>query len=551
VGGDYVAPFWPPLEYLLRIFDRSPNDVLNIIEEFPDTKNFRVLDGIIQIIIKANTVDSILKFYRFINFFIENPNWGHENIVALLNKEFFFDSKLSEITPVLLLKIISFMPDPQENEKRSLRKENLEAWGSSLSPSPRFNQWEYQQILEKGVRPLAEQKPFQIAKILVDATASMIRMGIHTDELDKRMDEDFSDIWCRRLNEKENIHHDVKENLLHTLVYACEQVYAKAPESVAALDQVLRNQRWKIFKRLRQYLYALFPNEQTMPWIQEIILEHSDYSRWEHHYEFQLMIRNACEHFGQQLLSESELKKILEAILEGPSKEDHREWMGENYSDDGFQQRQAYFHRMQLRPFSKLLYGEYLSYYERIESSEQTKDISDESYAPHKVTSGSVTLQSPKSLEELDAINDNELLDYLNEWNDGHRDPDDWLIEITISALSKEFQHLFKNRIILDQDRLAFWMKNRDKIERPIYITVMINAMQELVKEKSFDALDQWIEFSDWVLSHQDSEDIDEQPKPRDDSRDHPNWRSARRAVVDFIDVCVNKDTNTPFSDDS
>ena len=66
---------------------------------------------------------------------------------------------ITEITPALLLKIVEFRSDPREQEKRALRKNNSEVWNTSLEPIPRFDPWEYQQILEKGVRPLAEHDP--------------------------------------------------------------------------------------------------------------------------------------------------------------------------------------------------------------------------------------------------------------------------------------------------------------------------------------------------------------------------------------------------------
>ena len=67
---------------------------------------------------------------------------------------------------------------------------------------------------------------------------------------------------------------------------------------VEALDQALRNQRWDVFMRIRQHLYALYPNEQTKPWIRELILAHKDFGKWEYQFEFQRMIRLACENFG-------------------------------------------------------------------------------------------------------------------------------------------------------------------------------------------------------------------------------------------------------------
>ena len=346
--------------------------------------------------------------------------------------------------------LIPFQDDPRAQEKRQIRRKNPNSARTSLEPSPRFHEWEYQQILEKGVAPLAEIEPYQVAGILIDAVASMIRMGMHQDDLDKGRDEDYSEIWCRRLDKPDRDYQGVKEILVNTLTKACEQVYDKAPGSVDALDQKLRSKRWKVFTRLRQHLYASHPNEQTLPWIRELILGHEDYSKWDHHYEFQMMARRASEHFGSKLLSKDEGSAIFKAILSGPSKEDFRERMGDQYSEDAFQQRQRYFHHIQLRPFATLLSGDVRRYYDELagEAEAEVEAVTDESYSPYGgVRSGTVSYHSPKSAEELENHSDKELLTYLNDWDEEHRDKDNWLVEINISALAGVFESLFEDRI--------------------------------------------------------------------------------------------------------
>lgn len=547
--GHYVIPWWPPIEYLIRIFDAAPDEVTVIILALPNTDNCRVLEGVLKIALKADSHEAISSFSRFITAFIENCRWGHELIISLLKKPFLLDPQLSEVTPALLLKTVEFRKDPREQEKRSRRKESPEAWNTSLEPIPRFDQWEYQQILNKGVRPLAEHDPYQVSRILIDAVASMNRLRMHPEDFEKGNDQDYSEVWCRRLDESDRDYQDVKEALVQTLTYACEQVYDKAPESIDALDQSLRNHRWKVFQRLRQHLYASHPNDQTLPWIREQILGHDDYPKWEYHYEFQLMIRKSSEHFGPRLLSEDEQKDIFDAILSGPSKENYREWMGERYSEVAFQQRQRYFHRMQLRPFAPLLSGEVRRYFDELEGEASAETITDDSYSPYsRVISGFVSYRSPKSVEDLDNLTDEELLAYLNDWDEEQQDKDNWLVEIKISALAGVFQTLFKEKIVQDGERLSFWMANREKIARPVYVAAMLKAMIDLVEGKYFSHLEQWINFCEWVLSHQDTAQVEGQPYPLDESRDHPDWGSSRQAVVGFIEVCVNKETNAPIA---
>lgn len=545
----YSFPWWPPLEYLTRVYDAAPAEVLHIISSLPNTDNFRVLEGILKIALKADSASVLSSLSRFVSAFIESYHWGHELVISLLKMPCIFDARLSELTPSLLLRIVEFRRDPREREKQLRRKDDQEAWSSLLEPTPRFDQWEYQQILEQGIRFLAEREPYQVSRILIDAVASMIRLGMHPDDFERGGDEDYSEIWCRRLDKSARDYQNAKETLVQTLTYACAQVYDKAPESIDALDQALRNHRWKVFERLRLHLYAAYPNDQTLPWIREQILGRDDYSKRKHHYEFQVMARKASEHFGPRLLQEVELKGIIDAILSGPSKEDLREGLGDRYSEAAFRQRQRFFHRVQLRPFVALLSGEVRRYFDELEGEAASEVVTDENYSPYGgVTGGTVSYRSPKSTEDLEVFTDDEILRYLNDWNDEHRDKDNWLVEINISALADVFQTLFKERIVPDGERLAFWRDNRDRIGRPVYIAAMLKAMLEFIKERKFEKLDQWLEFCAWVLTHSDMARVEGQPEPRDDSRDHPDWGSSRRAVVDLIDACVKKDIDAPIA---
>lgn len=540
-------PHWPELSYLVAIAEEAADQVIKIILSLPKTDNPRVYDDVLAIVLKLQGQKSAGLLPKLIEYIeLDNPFLAHRYPELL--QHWTAQGNIDEALEIAKL-LVPFREDPRAREKQQLRKKKPNSSGASLEPAPRFHQWEYQQILEKGVRPLAEHEPLQVARILIDAVASMIRRGMHPEDFDKGRDEDYSEIWCRRLDKPDRDYQDKKETLVQTLTYACEQVYDKAPESIDALDQALRNHRWKVFRRLRQHLYASHPNDQTLPWIREQILGHDNYSRWEHHYEFQLMIRKASEHFGPRLLSEDERKAIFDAILSGPSKEDFREWMGEPYSDEAFQQRQRYFHRKQLRPFASLLSGEDRRYFDELEGDAHAEAITDDSYSPYGgVTGGTVSYRSPKSVEDLESLTDEELLTYLNDWKEGHRDKDNWLVEINISALAGVFQSLLKEKILQDGERLDFWMAHRDRIARPIYVAAIVKAMLELVKEKNFGNLDRWIEFCAWVLSHPDSARVEGQPEPRDESRDHPDWGSSRRAVVDLIDSCVNKDTDAPVT---
>lgn len=545
--GHVQYPHWPELDYLVAIAEEVPDQVVEVILSLPKTDNPRVYDEILEITLKLEEKPSAALLPKLIEY-IELENQSFALRFSELLTKWAENGNTTEAIKLAGL-LIPFHEDPNSRTKQKLRRKKKNSLGSLLEPTPRFEEWAYQKILEKGVRSLAEHEPYQVSCILIEAVASMVMLRMHQEDVAKGSDQDYSEVWCRKLDKPDRDYQDAKETLVQTLTYACEQVYTKAPRFVAPLDHSLRKHRWKVFKRLRQYLYASHPNDQTLPWIREEILGHDGYSKWDYHYELQLMIRAASERFELGLLSDEEKKEIFDAILNGPSKDDFREWMGGQYSDESFQQRQRHFHRMQLRPFAAQLRGDIRKYFDELEDKASSEVITDDKYLPYSgITSGVVTYRSPKSTEDLESLSDDDLLTYLNDWNEEHRDKNDGLIEINISALASVFQSFFKDQILEDKNRLTFWLRNRDRVARPVYVAAMLKAMLELVKENNFEKMEQWLEFCKWVLSHPDTARVEKQPEPRDESREHPDWASSRRAVVDFISACVSSDTEAPIT---
>jgi hypothetical protein len=533
-------PFWPELQYLKNVAEYVPEEVIKLVLQLPNIDNPRVFDDILDIALKLHGKQSAMLKPKMLEYaIIEHQFFTHRYPYLLAH---WTNENQAHAALELSKLLIKFFPDPKLKDKQTRRELNLNDWTTSLEPVPRIEKWEYQEILNKGVRPLAEKEPYQVALILIDATANMICLRMHQDALDRGEKEDISDFWCRRLNVTGR-NEDSKETLVHMLTFACEKVYEKLPESIAALNEVLCNQRWKVFTRLRQHLYALNPNEQTKPWIRELILEHEDYNGWEYHYEFQRMIRLACEHFGEEMLIEEERTHIFDAILSGPSKTEYREWWGERFTEERFKQRTRRFHHKQFRPFFSILFGKYDTYFRDLEADESHRQISDEDYSPVGETrSGTILSRSPKPKDELLKLLDEDLLSYINDWQDSRYLDEDNFIEINIRALAAVFQTVFQENIIPDIGRLEFWIENRKRIERPVYVHAIVKGMQEHIKTKHFDRLEVSFDFCEWVLSSPDKSH-----EGSDESRENPDWSSSKRAVLDFVEMCLNGDANVPI----
>ena len=569
--GRVIFPFWWPILYLKRVSSADPNLVVDTILNIKETDNPRILREVFEIALKVEPLEQSLRLKDWALKYLQSPYSANDpNLIAqLMNRWANAAPEALGAALGLMKAAVSFRADPESHAKQARREADPEDWlaltkikdfqeyekarnkldqeSRVLDPQPRFGKWAYQELLEKGVRPLSARAPYHTTQILLDVTATLIHLSFHQDELEEVGSKDPLTGLCKRVNESSRHYQHQKELLVIELTLACERVYQKAPEDVLALDQALRSQRWDIFSRIRQHLYALHPTDQTKPWIREMIRSHEDYGKRGHCFEFQRMISLACEEFGDDLLTMAEREPIFDAILNGPSEQDFREFMGDQFTAERFESRKRHFHRTQLFPFAKGLFGKYADYFQELQAQEE-KPVTDDDYPPYRmegVRSGEE--RSPKPADELKKMSDKELLLFLNEWKDVHFNSEEWWVDINFRGLAQAFESTFKEVILPDKSRLHFWIDNRGRIERPIYVQAMVSVVHERVKSGHFDRLDQWFDLCQWILSHPD-QPREEGINRSDESKDHSDWESSRRAVGDFIEMCLGKDVNVPIS---
>ena len=562
-NGNIQCPFWPELEYLNNICKDAPSDIVDeiiqIVLELPPVKNPMVYEEIIDMALHLDGLRSTRLNPKILEYARLDRQFRVSVYPRLLEK--WTTERHTKAALELANVLVKFDPDPKAEQKKKKyseigrnQSENDEdhltlMMTTILEPVARFNSI-YLEVLDEGVRALVEMEPYRAALMLIDATDTMISLGKHQDDLASGTSTDWSKIWCPRLTKTRRDFPEIPESLVHTLTHACECVWKRSRDRIGDLDATLRSQRWDVFKRIRQHLYGLNPSQHTRPFIREFILAHDDYSKMHYGYEFQQMVRLACEYFGAELLTIKERIRIFDAILGGPPKEIYREFMGEHFTDSEFGREKRTFHHMQLRPFARVLFGKYADYFEELQASKPASELTDESYSPvNKSVGGTVRSCSPKSHQELSNLTDQELLDYINRWDNEHQDKDDWLIAITIDDLAGAFQSVFKDYIIPSDVRVDFWIENRDNIHRPIYVRAMVDAMRGHVIARNFDGVEQWFTFCEWILTHSDPDS--EEPagigRLGDGSRENPRWNTSRRAVCDFVEACIREGVDVPY----
>jgi hypothetical protein len=558
-GDGYVrSPTWHPLLYLSRIASVSPELVIDIISKLPDTDNPRVMHAIADIAVDVEGINHSLKLYPWILKYIhgDDLHLAYDPIIKLLQR-WSAESDRSKKTAINLIKeIVFFRPDPQAEEKRKKQAEAAEDdfYYERVEPKPIFSSWEYQEILDKGIQPVIKQAPLECAPVIFEALSDLLTLSYPEGAA---LGDDHSEAWCDRVDHSNGHYKEAESDLIHTMVYACELIYEHHAESVPDLDTLLRTSNWFIFKRIRQHLYAKYPETAQISWIQELIRDADrKYEEYNHHYDFQRMLRVACETHGSDLFAEDELQTYLDAIKDGPDKQKWIEGCKRRGSteptDEIFVKRQANFHRTQLHPFASVLYGEYKERYETLEAETQANEedpTTDDDYYPIPMRGGTVHSRSPKATNEMESMSDEELFNYLEEWDSPQHihSTKNEPVEITHSSLSAAFRVHFAKEISQSTERVNWWLEKAKSFKRPIYCEAIVNALAELVESKQHEQLKEFIEFCGWVLSNPDTVP---QHQWRDDREDADpvkrSWSSSHSAVRSFTAKCMSEKTELP-----
>ncbi len=535
-GEGYVSfPIWWPGEFLKRVAPVAPKDVVEILLEMGDTDNPRVLETVVEIALSIANDPVSLKLERIISKYLAQPYHVFEdNLTSLIAKWAGAGSEGIAAALRLSERLIFFSPDPLEEEKNAHAEKNPDDWTTSLSPAPRFQEWEYQQILENGVGALAVAAPLETAKLLIRAVAQMVRFetGKRANNNDWR---DGSEIWAPRVDQRRGPYSSPQSDLVTALTQACEKVYDQSNEiAIRELDNALRAGKWEIFDRIRYHLYSKYPSK-TKEWISEAIAGYADYSEGRYGFEFQRMVRIGTEKFGESLIGKAELTRILEAIFNGPDKDEYKRFMGEQFTEEAYVGRKRYFQLRHFRPFASILFNKYKELYEGLHA-ENAKLTDDDFVAFHGGESKTGGSRSVKPVAELSAMEDDDLISFLNEWEDVHRDPEQWWIDIDFDGVGLALQQLIAG----NPKRYLDWGKRWFEVKRPVYFRYVLDlAAKRIVEHK--DELSRWFDLADWIMLQKDSTAVSEE-KASETSKDNANWDSARRKVVDLVEACVDKD---------
>ncbi|MDY6839427.1 MAG: hypothetical protein SWH78_15790 [Thermodesulfobacteriota bacterium] len=507
-------PIWPQSGYLARVAQSRPEEVADVISCLPDVGNVLVYEDLADAATAMPAELSAKLTEKAVSWAKSSHQFLLPRKLGILVEHF---ARGGQVDAALRLTrtLLEALPDPKSRQRV---KEHL-----SPQPTPRFDQWEYKEILDKNVPELVKVAGTRAIELLCDLLGSALqysrREAIGTLPLD------YSWIWRPSIEDHpQNRHHGLRDLLVTSVRDACKSLIRARSINVVNLIGILESDRypWPVFQRIALHLLRLFPHS-ALDLIAQRLTNRAlfDGAAYQHEYA---MLLNDC--FG--LLPDQQQKIILGWIEEGPNLEEFKkreeEFTGVPQTDDDADRYRKGWQRLRLAWFKEALPREWKDRYEElVAEGGEPEHPAFPSYSRSWVGPA-----SPKSADELQNMTLPEVVSFLRTWKPSGEPmaPSREGLGRVLSSVVSERPHVFSDEAARFQEL------------HPTYVRALLVGLRDAVgKDKAFT----WkpvLGLCNWVLEQKRDMQVTE-----DNGRDEdPHWGWTRKAIVDFLSLALKED---------
>src|SRR5438876_470644 len=219
--------------------------------------------------------------------------------------------------------------------------------------------WQLAELDRKLISRLAESEPSKLAELLFEvlrtwANTERTKLARSREQQSPDPDSDYPwSYWLEEFGAASVGSHDFESTLAQRLYKIGRTIYGKSEHpAIDRLDELLRSDRWHLFRRMRWQWYAEFPS-LTLRFVRPDVLERIprlNQLSARHGFEFAALLERHATQHGDAFLAPDEVRQFPDVVISGPV-DDH------GNVDTEYRDR---FHRLQLHPIRTLLVGEAL-----------------------------------------------------------------------------------------------------------------------------------------------------------------------------------------------
>jgi len=514
---DYISyPFWPESRYLVRMASKSPEHVLEVILNIPETENVRVHEDLAEAAcamppeLTARWIKKEIDWIRsqqHLYFLIPKI---HGKLISHLARGGQVDDALN-----LARTLLTVLPATEEDVEGE----------TDLMPSDpriRFDIRYYEQFLKIHIPDLVMTAGEDALILLCDLLVNAIRFteGVKENEVA----EDHSYSWRPAIEKHDQNHIHGLNDLLVSAVRDTAEALMETKGKI--IIEIVEGQPFKVFHRIGLYLRRKWPAVDP-DGTANLIVGPNVFDDIHLHHEFFHLLKEQFNKFPQETK-----EAYLKLIAHGGNLKEWSDFEEREYGHRPSQQEtESYVRRWQynkLWPIQAFLDPEWQNLFTSFKDEFGELDHPDFHIY---MSSARVGPTSPKDVEDLKSMKIEELISFLDSWRPSG-DP----MTASPEGLGRELTALVSS----EPERFSIETKQFEKLD-PTYVRALLSGFREALKQKKSFQWPPVLDLCQWVIDQPR-----EIPERKGVYRRDPDWGWTRKAIADLLSVAFKSDA-IPF----
>ena len=506
VEGGVMFPAWPESQYLARMarLPDAPQEVVQIALAIPETDNINVHNDLLEVALSLPGKDAA-KLVGRARAWVQSPYHGLVkyhigDLIAHL-------ATGGQTGPALQLAHDVFAlrpaPGPAEDEEDSILLPEPRAW---------LEDWYYEEALKKCLAALLEGDARRTLELFCGLLAQAVAFSRKDGDADH---EDYSYIWHDAI-ERDEHPPSLRNSLISAVRNAAEQATTIDPANRTMVLEVLRRQKWRVFKRIELHILRQFLNlmlDEVVAMAPELVDALDGSTR----HEAALLLGSAFP-----LLPAATQEAVLQRVAAGPEEARVLQWMEDPTPEKIVE------YSLHWRAQRYTLIAEHVPEAWRA----QVQDLLGRAGAvrrPDEMERGATWVgpTSPKTADDLIAMGPTQTLAYLREWT-----PKPGPFEATPEGLGR----IFTEVIAKDLDGYVAQADEFRTVD-PTFVRFFFNGLESASKDKKPFTSPSVLGLAAWVVAQ--AREIPGRHKALMEA--DPDWSWTRGTIATFLEAGLHE----------
>jgi hypothetical protein len=528
VEGKVRFPAWPEGQFLARVAAVAPESVLDIALRVPETGNVRVHEDLANAAL-AMPPELSARLVPKAESWLEIPD--QPLIPGTLGKLLERLTEGGQVDAALEL----------AKALLTLQTEERTAGDFTFTePSPRFDVWDYQQILKENMPKLVSavgERALSLLCDILEEAARISRRGYYSDSSEDHPYEDNFYVQRPAIEDHaQNEPYGLIDALITAVRDAAERLIAEDQAPVRSLVERLERRGWQIFDRLALYLLWRF-SDAAPDLAAERLTDRRRFDDPGLRHEYALLVRKCFA-----ALDASDQQTILGWIDDGPDLERFRIWRTELEEEPPTEQLELQYADRWRRDRLALL-GDSLPEDWQLRYEQLVRKLGGAEHPEFASYTSPMWVgpTSPLAPDDLRSMDVDEILRYLRSWEPSGED---------MSPSYEGLGRILSDLVASEPQPFAAVSLSFCELD-PTYVRAFINGLRDAIKQSHTFTWSPVLNLCRWVLI-QPRELQGRKPEHEARVARHdldPDWRETRKAIAALISEGLGTDTEArlPF----